>query len=48
MFATKETDKDVRATKIAAERRVAFCIVCVVIEILNNMIQDFCVGIGLL
>jgi hypothetical protein len=47
MFATKETDKDVRTTKIAAECRVAFCIVYVVIEILNNMIQDFCVGIGL-
>jgi hypothetical protein len=48
MFATKETDKDVRPTKIAAERRVVFCIVYVVFKILYDMIQDFRVRIVLL
>jgi hypothetical protein len=48
MFATKEADKDVRTTKIAGERRIALCIVYIVIEILYDMIQDFCVGIALL
>ncbi len=38
MFATKEANKDVRTTKIAAERRVALCIVYVVIEVPYNMI----------
>jgi hypothetical protein len=48
MFATKEADKDVRTTKVAAERRVALCVVYVVIEIPYDMIQSFCVGIALL
>jgi hypothetical protein len=48
MFAAEKADKDVRTTKIAAERRVALCVVYVVIEIPYDMIQSFCIGITFL
>jgi len=48
MFATKEANKDVGTTKVAAERRVTLGIVYVVIEVPYDMIQCFCVGTALL
>jgi hypothetical protein len=41
VFTAKEADEDIRTTEIAAERGVAFCVVCFVIKIPYDMIQDF-------
>jgi hypothetical protein len=43
-LATKEADKDVGTAEIATKRRVALCIIDVVIEIPYDMIQGFCTG----